>query len=151
MITIEHEAVVRGRALPISPKMSVALCKEIKGKNLQKAKKILEEVIALKKPLPFKRFNQDLAHKPGMAAARYPVKSSQYILGLLHSLEKNAENKGLDTQNLKITSALANIAQKRWHTGRQRRTKIKSAHLEIKVIEQKEIKNDRKTNSSTKT
>ena len=94
----------------------------------------------MKKPLAFRRFNKDLAHKPGMGPARYPLNASKYILALLESLEANAENKGLNTEKLKISSAIANFADRKWHTGRQRRTKIKSAHVEIKAIEEKEEK-----------
>ncbi len=137
-MTNAHEAIVKGRSLPISPKMSMMICEEIRGKRLQDAKKILQNVVDMKKPLAFRRFHKDLGHKPGMGPARYPVNASVHILSLLESVQANAENKGLNTEKLKITTAIANFAERRWHMGRQRRTKIKSAHVEIKVIEEKE-------------
>ena len=136
-MTNEHQATVNGRSLPISPKMSMIICREIRGKKVQHAKHMLEHVVTLKKPLPFKKFNKDLGHKPGMGPARYPVNASKLVLQLLHSLEANAENKGLNKERLIITEAIANFADRKWHMGRQRRTKIKSSHVTISAVEEK--------------
>ena len=135
---MEHEALVKGNGLNISTKMSIMICEEIRGKKVQHAKKILEDAISMKKPIAFRRFHKHLSHKTGMGPARYPVSASKQILNLLRTLESNAENKGLNKDKLKITHAVANFAERRWHTGRQRRTKIKNTHLEIKAIEEKE-------------
>lgn len=143
-MTTAHEATVLGRSLPISPKMSMAICDEIRGKKLQAAKKLLQDVVDMKKPLKLRKFHKDLGHKTGMGPARYPVSASKYVLVLLESLEANAANKGLNTEKLKISSAVANFAERRWHMGRQRRTKMKSAHVEIKAVEDKEEKTEKK-------
>ena len=135
--THPHEAVVRGRSLPISTKMSIIICEEIRGKNIRKAKRLLEEAIAMRTPIRFRRFHKDLSHKPGMGPARYPINTSKKILALLNTLESNAENKGLNKEQLTITTAIANFAERRWHMGRQRRTKMKNTHIEIKATEEK--------------
>lgn len=140
--TNAHEATVKGSSLPISTKMSVIICEEIRGKNISTAKRILEDAIAMKKPIRFRRFNKDLSHKPGIGPARYPINTSKKILALLNTLEANAEHKGLNKEQLQITSAIANFAERRWHMGRQRRTKMKSTHIEIKAAEEK--KEDKK-------
>ena len=118
MTNTAHEASVRGTGLPISPKMSMIICEEIRGKNLQSAKKILQNVLTMKKPIALRRFHKDLGHKPGMGPARYPVNASKQILQLLESLESNAENKGLNKDKLMICVAIANYAERRWHSGR---------------------------------
>jgi len=150
------------RNLPISLKQSVEICSFIKNKTTAKAKSQLQQVIKKKLAIPFKRYNQDLAHKPGMASGRYPEKASIYFIKLLNSLEANAEFKNLST-NLIITYASASKGNSQFHFGRQRRRKMKRTHIEIRAMEKepeeeskkqkikttketqdKKIKNDRK-------
>jgi len=94
-----------GRSLKISPKHSVEICRKIKGMALEDAKNYLEDVIAMKKPVPFKRHNKKVGHRKGLEgwpSGRYPVKAASHILKVLENAEANAEYKGLDTENLKI-------------------------------------------------
>ena len=58
--------------LDISTKNSIEVCNFIKGKNTTKAKEMLKEVIVQKQAVPYKRANKNIAHKPGMAAGKYP-------------------------------------------------------------------------------
>lgn len=105
-----HDAVSYGRELPISYKHSVEICRTIKGMRLESAKNYLNDVISLKKAVPFKRFNKKVAHRrniDGWDAGRYPKKASMAILRLLNNLEKNAEYKGLEVENLMIKHASA--------------------------------------------
>ena len=91
----------------ISWKACVEIGKVIKGMKTDKAKKLLQEVVELKKPIPFRRFNRDLPHRKGkIAAGRYPVNASKEILSLIESAEKNAENLELDKNKLYIKSFL---------------------------------------------
>ena len=112
-LKMDGEKLARAKAneLPCSPKHSIEICRFIKGKNTKKAIAYLEDVIALKKAIPFKRFNMDVAHKRGLEgwdAGRYPVKASEYFVKLLQSVERNAEYSGLDTEKLEIVVASAN-------------------------------------------
>lgn len=105
-----RDAVSYGRELPISFKHSVEICREIKGMQVEIAKNYLNDVILLKKSVPFKRFNRKVAHRSNMVgwdAGRYPKKASLAILRLLNNLEKNAEYKGLELDNLVIKHASA--------------------------------------------
>jgi large subunit ribosomal protein L22 len=75
----------------------------IRGKRLEFAKKFLNEVIELKKAVPYKRYKKGLAHKKGLFkayAGAYPQKAATNILKLLENSEANAEFKGLDTERL---------------------------------------------------
>src|SRR3989338_10492066 len=115
-------ATVNARSLPISTKMSVEVCNFIRNKDLNIKKIMLKDIVLMKKALPVKRYNHDLSHKPGMAAGRYPIKATTQFIKLLNSLEKNAENKGLNTKNLIITFAKSNKAERRWKSTRKGRT-----------------------------
>jgi len=130
MVIEENTATVNGRDLNISTKHSIEICNFIRGKNLLKSKAFLEMVIAKKKAVPFKRYKGDVGHKPGRTGpGRYPEKASKVILGLLESLEVNAQNKGLDTAALYLKEVVPNRAAGVWHYGRQRRRKMKLSHI----------------------
>jgi len=98
-----------GRDLRISPKHSVELLREIRGMMLNDALKYLDDVIALKRPVPMKRFNDSQGHKPGkgFGPGRYPVKVAKAVKKVLLNAKNNAEQKGLDPDRLKIIHAAA--------------------------------------------
>ena|SRR5579862_4400432 len=57
--------------------------------------------------------NLDLIGKQfGVSRARWPVKSAEFLLGLLHNAEANADTKGLDTGNLIVKHIQVNQAPK---------------------------------------
>ncbi len=132
--------------LRISIKQSVEICNFVRNKNLLKAQNILQSVLDKKTAIPFKRYNRDTGHKPGIASGRYPEKATQEILSLLKGVQANAENKGMDSKNLIITKIIANKGAQQFHFGRKRRRLMKRTHIEIEVSEP-ENKNDRKTNN----
>lgn len=100
-----------GKEKPISPKDSREICRMVRGKNVAVAIKMLEEVIALKRPVPFARFNMGVAHKPGVGPGRFPKKSALAILDVVQSAKHNAEYKGLDPENLKVRVITTNLGR----------------------------------------
>ncbi len=99
-----------GYEMPISFKHAVEICRELRGKKLKDAMKLLEDVIALKRPIPFKRYKKKVAHKSGLYkwyAGRYPQKAAKFILKVLNNLKANAEYKGLNVDELVIVHAQA--------------------------------------------
>jgi len=101
----------KANELPCSPKHSIEIARFIRGKTTKQAIAYLEDVVAIKKAIPFKKFKRNVAHKRGLDkwdAGRYPVKASGEFIKLLKSAEKNAEYIGLDTDNLEIVVASAN-------------------------------------------
>lgn len=97
-----------GRELRISPKAAREVCAAIKGMMLDDAKEYLRQLIAGKKPVPFKRYSKKLPHRRGLqGAGRYPVKAARRILEVLESAEANADYKGLDLESLKVAHAAA--------------------------------------------
>jgi len=135
----EHRAKAVGLLSPISAKQGVEICNFIRGKDTQKAKDILNEVIDMKKPIPFKRFTEGAGHKHGIGPGKYPVKACKEILKLIKLVEANAQHNGLDTSSLVIVHICAKKGPKSWHYGRQSRIAMKRTHVEI-VVEEKEIK-----------
>jgi large subunit ribosomal protein L22 len=110
---IAGDNIARGKAneLPISPKHAIEIARFIRQKRADIAIADLEQVIAQKKAVPFKRFNRNVAHKRGLEgwdAGRYPKKASEAYIRLLESVKKNAEYIGLDAEKLEIIHASAN-------------------------------------------
>ncbi len=139
----ENMAKVVGRALPISTKFAVEICSFIRHKNLSDAKKILQEVIELKRAIPFRRYKRDLSHKKEVGPGRYPKKASKEVLKLIESVEANAQFKGLNTSNLEIVHICAHKASRPWHYGRKRGRRMKRTHIEI-IVEEKSSKEEKK-------
>ncbi|MEM4259685.1 MAG: 50S ribosomal protein L22 [Candidatus Woesearchaeota archaeon] len=133
------------RDIAISTKQSIEISNFIRNKRLSVAKKILEEAISMKKPIPFRRFTNGVGHKPGIGPGRYAVSASVEILKLLKSVESNAQNKGLNSDNLFIISIIPQRAATSWKYGRQRRRKAKRTNLEI-VVEEIAVPKDEKEN-----
>lgn len=105
-------AIASLRDVSISYKETVELLDMIRGKKLSDAKELLEEVIEMKRAVPYKRFHGKVGHRKGMGPGRYPVKAAKKILALLNSVENNAEFKGLNTENLWIIHAAAHKGMK---------------------------------------
>ncbi|HHI00319.1 MAG TPA: 50S ribosomal protein L22 [Thermococcus litoralis] len=105
----ERMAKASGRDLRISPKLSIEVCREIRGMMLNDAIKLLDDVIAKRRPIHLRRFNDSQGHKKGkgFGSGRYPVKVAKEIKKILLNARNNAEQKGLDPDRLKIIHAAA--------------------------------------------
>ena len=145
---IKGAAFARGKIneAPISPKHAIEIGRFINGMSLDSAEEYLKDVIALKRAIPFKRFNRNVAHKRGLEkwdAGRYPKKASQVYLKLLNNVKKNAEYDGLDIDNLTIIHVSANRGMKRRGfmpraMGRATPKNRESVNIEIIVEEREE-------------
>lgn len=104
-----------GREMNISPKHAREICNSIRGKLVDKAKEYLEEVILMKRSVPFKRYHKKVGHRSdlvGWDVGRYPVKAAKKILEILEGLEKNAENKDLEIDRLLLFHAASQRGRK---------------------------------------
>jgi large subunit ribosomal protein L22 len=119
----------------ISYKNTLAVCRMLKNKNLQQAKRILEQVAKRKMPVYYGRYNREIAHKAGIGPGRYPVKIALRVNELLNQVEANAQNKGLNTSQLKIIHISVKRAHIPPHYGRRRGIRMKRAHVEVVVKE----------------
>jgi len=128
---------VRSHNLPISRKKTVNLARYIRYLPLKTAEKYLEEIIEMKRAVPYYRYNRDIPHRRNIDGeikqGRYPVKSAKYLLKLLRSLEKNAINIGLDPSKIILIHVLVNKGNttpiKINYGGR--RVRRKTTHIEI--------------------
>lgn len=131
---MEHQASAKLLNIPVSTKHSVEIAKAIRYKTTAYAKRFLEDVVALKRAVEFKTFKRNVGHKAGMASGRFPQKAARQFIKLVHSVEANAQFKGLNVDDLKIVKMTANLASIPSGGGRQRH-KTKRTHLEIVVKE----------------
>ena len=95
----------RGVELPMSPKKTYEVLNAIRGLPVERARRFLEEVVALKRPVPFRRYNQETAHHPGTGPGRFPKKVAKNVLVVLRNAEENAEYDGLDAERLYVKVA----------------------------------------------
>ncbi len=130
----EHLAKAKLLGIPVSTKQCIEICNHLRYKKISFAKTFLEDVAALRKAVPFKKFNRDMGHKKGMSAGRFPQKAAIHVLDLIKSVESNAQDKGLNAGNLKIIKMIANKAAIPI-TGGRHRNATKRTHLEIEVKE----------------
>jgi large subunit ribosomal protein L22 len=111
---ISGDTIAKAKAneLNMSPKHSIEIATFIRHQRVNDAITYLKDVIGLKKAIPFRRFNRNVAHKRGLPgtwdAGRYPVKASREYIRVLESVKKNAEYIGLDADNLEIIHVSAN-------------------------------------------
>ena len=106
----EKTAKASAREIRVSHKHATEICSAIKGMKLDQAKTYLQQVIKIEKPVPFRKHKKKQPHRKGLqkiAAGKYPQKAAGKILKKLEEAETNAEFKGLDTENLRITHASA--------------------------------------------
>lgn len=108
----EKTSKAMGKELHISRKHAHEIATAIKGKKVNEARRFLEDVVQLRKAVPFKRYKRKVPHKRGMCAGRYPQKAAREFLKVLKNAESNAFYKGLDPENMRII----HIATKKGHT-----------------------------------
>jgi large subunit ribosomal protein L22 len=93
-----------GKDIPVSPKFAREVVGMIRGKKVEDAAVMLEEVIAKQRAVPLKRYNKRVSHKAGIGPGRYPVKAAKAILSIIESASSNAEYKGLDVSSMSIAT-----------------------------------------------
>ena len=124
----KNEAVVNGRNLSMGIKHAMALCNYIRGKEIDTAIAMVDEVVHMRKAIPMRG---EIPHRHGMMSGRYPVKAAGIMIVLLKSLKSNAIQHELELEKFKIF-AMPNVAPrpyKKFGAGRFKRT-----HITIKLI-----------------
>lgn len=134
----KKEVCINARSVPISTKYSIYICRFIKNKSIQKAIADLELVLKEKKAIPMRG---EIPHKKSVkelasGSGRYPQRAAKHFIGLLKSLQGNANNHNVE--NPIIFEAIANKAQKPF--GRFGRWQRKRTHVTLKAKSKKELK-----------
>lgn len=78
-----------GRALRISTRHAIAICRAINGKNLQKSKAMLQNIAVRKVSLD----------------GKFYTNATNEMIGLLESAEANAKAKGLDVNKMIVKAS----------------------------------------------
>ena len=133
----------RGLEIPMSPKKTYEVLNAIRGLPLDRARQVLEDAVAMKKAIPFRRYNQETAHKRGVGPGRYPVKVAKNVLKLLQNAEENAEYDSLDTDALFVKVAACSRGRIRTANmpraqGRATQWNEQTTNVEIVLAERKE-------------
>ena len=92
-----------GYELHCSLKDSINLAHAIRGMKTEDARKYLEEIISMKRPLPVVFHNRKRAHQKDVGPGSFPQKAARYMLKTIVNAENNAEYKGFDVENMKIS------------------------------------------------
>ncbi len=102
------------REKTISHKHAREIAVTIKGMSIEKARTYLQDVIRLKRAVPFRRYKNEVGHKSdtGVMSGRYPQKAATEFVKLLDNLESNAEYRGMDLDRLKIINATVHKGRK---------------------------------------
>ena len=133
----------RGNEVPMSPKKTYEVLNAIRGLPVDRAETFLEGVIALRQAVPFRRYNQEVAHKRGIGPGRYPKKVAKNVLQILRNAKENAEYEGLDTDRLFVKVAasargrIRKASMPRAH-GRGTAWHEQTTNVELVLAEQKE-------------
>eukprot|EP01120_Amphizonella_sp_Union-15-10_P006298 TRINITY_DN1998_c0_g2_i1.p1 TRINITY_DN1998_c0_g2~~TRINITY_DN1998_c0_g2_i1.p1 ORF type:complete len:175 (+),score=26.53 TRINITY_DN1998_c0_g2_i1:114-638(+) len=153
----------RGSALRVHFKNTRETAKAIKGMTLTKAQRFLNDVLAHKQAVPFRRYNRGVGrhaqgknHPKVNSVCRWPEKSAEIILSLLKNAESSAEFKKLNTDALQVSHIQVNRAPKlrrrtyRAH-GRINPFMYNPSHIEI-ILEEKvsKVKKPKKTGEIVK-
>jgi len=133
----------RGIEVPISPKKTYEVLNAIRGLPLDRARTVLEDAAALRRAIPFRRYNQETAHHIGVGPGRYATKVVKNILKILENAEENAEYEGMDTDRLFVKVAasargrIRKASMPRAH-GRATAWNEQTTNIEIVLAERKE-------------
>src|SRR3989338_4594011 len=96
--------------LPISSRQSTEIGRFLRYRSVEFATRTLQEVVALRTPVPNRRHVYDLGHKPGIGPGRFPQKAAREFLRVILGAQKNAQFKGLNTASLKIVKLISHKA-----------------------------------------
>jgi len=78
------------------------ICKAIRGKQVDEARKILEECISMAKAIPYFQHSKGCGSRGelGGKKGRYPKKEAKIMLAILNDAVANAKNQGMDEKKL---------------------------------------------------
>lgn len=140
----EDYAFAQIESAPISLRKSIEIARFLKGRKLDEAIELLDQVMKKKVAVPFKKF-KSAPHKPGIGPGKYPVKAAYYFMALLKNVRANAQNKGL-SDDVVIYNLSADKAPTVSRYGRKRGIHAKRTHLQVIVAEldyRKSIKSEK--------
>ncbi|MEM3204874.1 MAG: 50S ribosomal protein L22 [Candidatus Micrarchaeaceae archaeon] len=130
-----------------SYKQLSAVCDAIRYLKASNAMEMLDSLIAMEMPIPFKRHNKGMGsrHELGGRKGAWPVKAAKYVRLVLINAMANANSKGFDGSEMFIIHAAANKTriERRypskggiyWGRGMYGRSAIRHSDLEYAKVE----------------
>jgi ribosomal protein L22 len=137
-------ALVNGMDIHASPKELISICNMIRGRKVDTAIKMVEEVLVFKRVVKMNNREVPHQHGKGVMAGRYPLNACKEVLSLLKHLRANAIYNELELEKA-IISCNANIASKPYKRGGAR---FKRAHVMIRLDKAKEENSNKKENKT---
>ena len=108
-VTVDPDKTAKayGYELHCSHKDSRNIAYALRGMKIEKAKSYLQNIIDMKQALPTVYHHRKRAHQTGIGPGSYPQKAARYVLKILDNAENNAEYKGFDAENMRISHIAA--------------------------------------------
>lgn len=144
-----------GREIPVKPKFGINVARFVKGKSVKEAKAYLEDVIALKRSIPFKTHKRHVKHRRDISGpGQYPVSVCKAFLRVISDAESNAEYKGLDPDNMYVWHAVCHKGEGQpgfmpRAQGRATAWEKSTSHIEI-VLKEREEEGESKAKGEAK-
>lgn len=130
-IVKKEEAVALARSVPVSLKQGMHIGRFIKHKSIDQVLNELDEVIALRRAVPF---SGEIPHRKGkgMMSGRYPVDACKVFKVLVKNLRGNCVANGLDMDKVRIYFCSINWAARPMRRGGR---KGKRSNITLKAKE----------------
>lgn len=127
-------ASARGINLAMSTKEATDICDMIRGKGIDTAIKMIEEVIAFRRVVKMNKREVPHKHGKGIMAGRYPIKAAREFLRLLKQLKANAMHHELELEKYFLWCKADRASQPYRRGGRR----FKRSHLSFRLEKLKE-------------
>ncbi len=128
---MENTAKAKKRREAVSPKKTMETCRAVKDMKAEKAIEYLDKVIKGEKHVPYTVHKKKTPHQKKGTPGGYPEKSARKVKETIQSALKNAEQEGLNTENMKIVHSAA----KKTGSVRKPRGKLRSKSTNYTDIE----------------
>jgi len=135
----ERIAMVNAMSIKVSTKHSIDICNMIRGKSIERALNMLENVTKYKRVVKMNTREVGHKHGKGIMAGRYPIKASGEFIKLLKNLRANAIALEIEPEN-KVIFCKSNLASRPYRSGG---TKGKRTNITLK-LEDKKMKKQKK-------
>ena len=99
----DKSAKAYGYELHCSRKDGQNLAYALSGMKVEAAKQYLQDIIDMKRALPAVFHKGKRAHQTATGPGSFPEKAARYMLKIVENAENNAEYKGFDPENMKIS------------------------------------------------
>lgn len=142
----KNYAAAAARNLSISTKEAVDVCNMIRGRNIDKAISMVENVLLFKQVVRMNSREVPHQHGPGVMAGRFPMNTCKEFLRLLKQLRATAIYNELDLEKVVIVCN-ADRASQPFRRGGSR---FKRTHIFTRLEKRKEIKTENKPKEVSK-